>query len=164
MKFPFEVPLAELEDNPDSYVSAVFSCLESEFLVLPRGDGFIDYPIFETGYESLKQATGGFQYIYAGPITEAAYQNPMIIIVLRTMLGFTPPEWAYVTTQRTGVEVNQGFARALDRNIRMSPLKPLSSGSTAKKRVKALVETACDLLNAAVPEVGQDKIQHLPVQ
>lgn len=28
---------------------------------------------------------------------------PIALIVLRTMLGFTPPEWAYVTTQRTDV-------------------------------------------------------------
>lgn len=161
MKYPFEVPFSELEANPDVYIAAVFSCLESEFFVLPRGDGFVDYPVFESGYESLKQSTGGFQNIDAGLITEAAYQNPMIIIVLRTMLGFTPPEWAYLTTRRTGVEVTQGFVRTLDRNIRMSPLKPLSSGEVTKKRVRALVDTACQLLNSPVPEVGQDKIHRL---
>jgi len=161
MKFPFEVPSIELEANPDLYISAVFSCLESEFLVLPKGDGFVDYPMFERGYESLKQATNGFQNIDAGPVTKAAFQNPMIIIILRTMLGFTPPEWAYVTTQRTGVEVSQGFVRTLDRNIRMSPLTALSSSRVAKERVVALVDTACQLLNLPVPEVGQDKIHRL---
>lgn len=54
MKYPFEVPFSELEANPDVYIAAVFSCLESEFLVLPRGDGFVDYPVFEIGYESLQ--------------------------------------------------------------------------------------------------------------
>ncbi|MEW6727262.1 hypothetical protein ACP3TJ_04130 [Desulforudis sp. 1088] len=161
MKYPFEVPFSEVEANPDIYISAVFSCLESEFLVLPRGDGFVDYPVFESGYEALKQSTGGFRNIDPKPITEAACRNPMIIIVLRTMLGFTPPEWAYVTTQRTGVEVTQGFVRTLDRNIRMSPLKPLGSGEVTKKRVRALVETACQLLNSPVPAVGQDKIHRL---
>lgn len=161
MRYPFEVPLAELEDNPDTYISAVFSCLESEFLVLPRGKGFIDYPVFESGYEALKQCTGGFQYLYAGPIIEAAFKSPMIIIVLRTMLGFTPPEWAYVLTQRTGIEVTQGFVRSLDRNIRMSPMNPLSGGGTTKKRVKALVETACQLLSSSVTDVGPEKIHRL---
>jgi hypothetical protein len=52
--FPFEVPYDELEANVDEYVSAVFSCLESEFLILPKGAGFIDYAVFETGYEALK--------------------------------------------------------------------------------------------------------------
>lgn len=44
MKYPFEVSYQEIESDPDPFVSAVFSCLESEFLVLPKGDGFIDYP------------------------------------------------------------------------------------------------------------------------
>lgn len=161
MKYPFEVPFSELEANPDTYISAVFSCLESEFLIMPKGEGFIDYPIFERGYESLKQATKGFQNIDAWFVTKAAFQNPMILIILRTMLGFTPPEWAYVTTQRTGVVVSQGFVRTLDRSIRMSPFTALSSSRVARQRVEALVETACELLNLPVPEVGQDKIHRL---
>jgi len=160
MKYPFEVAFSELEANPDVYISAVFSCLESEFLVLPKGEGFIDYPVFEKGYEYLKYVTSGFQNIDPGPITEAAFQSPMIIIVLRTMLGFTPPEWAYVTTQRTGVSVTQGFVRTLDRNIRMNPSAPLS-GEASKDRVKELVETACQLLNSPVPEVEPNKIHRL---
>ncbi len=100
--------LPEIEADPDIFISAVFSCLESEFLIMPKGDGFIDYPTFERGYEILKQATNGFNNIDKEPIAKAAFQNPMIIIVLRTMLGFTPPEWAYVATQRTGVEVTPG--------------------------------------------------------
>ena len=55
--FPFEVPYDELEANVDDYVSAVFSCLESEFLVLPKGSGFIEYAVFEAGYEALKKST-----------------------------------------------------------------------------------------------------------
>lgn len=161
MKYPFEVPFVKLEDDPDEYISAVFSCLESDFLVLPKGEGFIDYPLFERGYESLKQATNGFQNIDAEPVTKAAIQNPMIIIILRTMLGFTPPEWAYVTTQRTGIEVSQGFVRTLDRNIRRSSLMALGSSSVTKGRVGALVKTACQLLNLPVPEVSQDKIHRL---
>ena len=160
MKYPFEVPFSELETNPDIYISAVFSCLESEFLVLPRGDGFIDYPVFERGYESLKRVTHGFQNIDANIITKTVFENPMLIIVLRTMLGFTPPEWAYVTSQRTGINVSQGFVRTLDRNIRMAPMAPLYSEVT-KERVRALVKTACQLLSLPVPEVGPDKIHRL---
>ena len=59
MPFPFEIPFAELEANLDLYVDEVFAALRSEFLTLPRGEGFIDYPVFEQGYEALKRATGG---------------------------------------------------------------------------------------------------------
>ena len=38
--FPFEVSYEDILRNPDSYVDAVFSCLESEFLIMPKGDWF----------------------------------------------------------------------------------------------------------------------------
>jgi len=51
--YPFEVSLDEILKDPEGYVDAVFSCLESEFLVMPKGAGFIEYAIFERGYEAL---------------------------------------------------------------------------------------------------------------
>jgi hypothetical protein len=161
MKYPFEAPFAEVEAEPDLFISSVFSCLESEFLAMPKGEGFVDYPVFESGYESLKRATNGFKDIDSWSVTKAAFQNPMIIIVLRTMLGFTPPEWAYVTTQRTGVEVSQGYVLTLDRNIRMLPMLELSNSRITRERVGALADAACQLLNLPVPEVGPDKIHRL---
>lgn len=68
-------------------------------------------------------------------------------MVLRTILGFTPPEWAYVTTERTDVEVPQGAARTLDRTVRLKPLIPFrTSGGVTERRIRALVTTACELL------------------
>ncbi len=55
MKYPFEVDYQEILADPDCFVTAVVSSLASEFLVLPKGEGFIDYPQFETGYEALKR-------------------------------------------------------------------------------------------------------------
>jgi len=161
MKYPFEAPFPELEADLDGFVTTVFSCLESEFLALPKGDGFIDYPVFETGYESLKKATGGFQSMSPELIVWAVRQNPMVLIVLRTMLGFTPPEWAYLATQRTGIEVTQGYVRNLDRTVRMSPLTPLGGERATNERVRALVETACQLLGAPAPEITLDKTHRL---
>jgi hypothetical protein len=60
------------------------------------------------------------------------------------MLGFTPPEWAYITTQCTGVYVSQGFARNLDRQIRMAPHKPLTRARVAVARIKALIDAAAN--------------------
>ena len=44
VSYPFEASVSELRKHADVYVDSVFSCLESEFLVLPRGPGFVDYP------------------------------------------------------------------------------------------------------------------------
>jgi len=57
MKYPFEAPFSRIEADPEPYVSAIFSSLASEFLTLPKGEGFVGYTVFETGYEALKKAT-----------------------------------------------------------------------------------------------------------
>src|ERR1700683_943780 len=101
MAFPFEVPSERVVSDLDTYVDEVFGALQSEFLTLPKGEGFIDYPVFERGYEALKRRTGGFRDLAPETVIQTVYQHPIALIVLRTMLGFTPPELAYVTTQRT---------------------------------------------------------------
>lgn len=161
MKFPFELTFAEVQENLDASVSAVFSCLESEFLVMPKGTGFIDYPVFERGYEALKLATKGFTVLDPELLLQTTRETPIIALVLRTMLGFTPPEWAYVATTQTGIEVSQGFARTLDRKIRLSPLAPLSDGKVTLERVEALIRTACQLLKDGTPSVPPDKLHRL---
>jgi hypothetical protein len=77
------------------------------------------------------------------------------------MLGFTPPEWAYVTTQRTGIDVNQGFTRTLDRKVRMQPESPLRGEGLTYERLKALVDVACQLLNEGAPKTGPRKLHRL---
>jgi len=153
MPFPFEVPFEQVASDLDAYVDAVFGALQSGFLTLPKGEGFIDYPVFEQGYEALKRATGGFGDLSPEPVIQTVFEQPIALIVLRTMLGFTPPEWAYVTTQRTDIKVPQGAARALDRTIRMKPTSPLrASGGLTERRIRSMVTTACQLLTETAPQ------------
>lgn len=161
MKFPFEVSFFEVQADLDAFVTAAFSCLESEFLVMPKGAGFVEYPVFERGYEALKHATSGFRNVTTDLMLRVALEVPISLVVIRAMLGFTPSEWAYVTTQRTGVEVSQGFVRSLDRRVRLAPLMPLKGGSVAMDKVRTLIETASLLLAEGAPAVGSDKIHRL---
>lgn len=159
--YPFEVSLEVILQDSESYVDAVFSCLESEFLVLPKGAGFVEYPVFERGYEALKAATEGFSQLHPDKIFPVTVSEPIAIVVLRSMLGFTPPEWGYVTTQRTGVSVTQGFVRSLDRKVRIAPETELNTNGVTKERLKAMVQTACQLLSAGVPDVNGDQLHRL---
>ena len=160
-KYPFEVSFKEILKNPENYVDAVFSCLESEFLVMPKGPGFIEYPVFERGYEALKAATKGFSRFDKENVFAAALKEPISVVVLRTMLGFTPPEWGYVTTQKTGVAVEQGFVRSLDRKVRMAPDTMLKVDGVTKERLKAMVGTAVQLLAEGTPPVKADQLHRL---
>lgn len=152
MPYPFEVPFAQVIANLDVFAEEVCDALESEFLSLPRGEGFVEYPIFEQGYEALKHTTLNFRDLSPDPVLETVYKVPIAFVVLRSMLGFTPPEWAYLTTQRSDVEVTQGAIRAIDRRIRLAQLTPLKANrNLADERIRALVVTACQLLTDGAP-------------
>ena len=99
MPFPFEVGFDEVQSNLDACVDAVFGCLESEFLVMPKGDGFVEFPEFENAYEALKRATGSFREVTSDTVAPVVFETPIALIVLRCMLGLTPSEWAYHTSR-----------------------------------------------------------------
>ena len=159
--YPFEVSYDQIRENPDPYVDAVFSCLGSEFLVLPKGDGFVEYPVFERGYEALKNATDAFTEIEPDRILPVTVSNPIAIVVLRTMLGFTPPEWGYMTTQSSGINVSQKFIRSLDRKVRLNPESELNPNGVTEERLNAMVQTACQLLKSKIPDLREDQLHRL---
>ncbi len=159
--FPFEASLEVILQDLDSYVDAVFSYLESEFLVLPKGAGFVEYPVFERGYEALKAATEGFSKLDLDRILSVITSEPIALVVLRSMLGFTPSEWGYLATQRTGVSVTQGFIRSLDRKVRIAPGTALNTSGVTKERLKALMQIACQLLSAGAPCTDDGQLHRL---
>ncbi len=162
MKFPFEVSFEEVQADLDVYVDAVFGCLTSEFLVMPKGKGFIEFAVFEEGYERLKRATGGFREVTPETVGAAVYDTPIALVVLRCMIGFTPPEWAYYASRQTGISVTQNAARAIDRNIRMDPKASLPSPGTVQgRRIRALISAACDALASGVPRQASDTLHRL---
>ena len=135
----------------DPLIDDVFSELKSSFLEMPRGDGFIEYRIFEQGYQTLKRTTNAFEVVTPETVEAAIEETPISLIVFRAILGFTPPEWAYVTTEVTNVEVNQGAARSIDRKIRLQPLTPKSLGnSLTDQRIRALIQAGVKTLLAGI--------------
>ncbi len=159
--FPFEASLAELAARSDVFVDGVFASLESSFLVMPRGNGFVPFAEFENGYEKLKQSTAGFSKLDAPIILAIALRTPLVLIVLRAMLGFTPSEWAYVAGQNSGLDITQGFARTLDRRIRLNPTTLLTLSAAMEPRVRALIEVACKMLREGTPTTPPELLHRL---
>lgn len=152
MPWPFEASPTEIREDPDRYVDSVFGVLDSSFLTIPKGRGFVEYPVFEQGYESLKKATRGFREVTPDRVIAAVTGTPMALVVLRSILGFSPPEWAEAASGKADAGVDQGFARTLDRKIRLDPAAPVfGAGERTDARIRLLVETACDLLRAGPP-------------
>ena len=122
-------------------VDEVFGELTSSFLEMPKGEGFIEYETFEKGYQTLKRRTNAFADLTSDTVMAAVRETPISFVVFRCILGFTPPEWAYVTTEMTGVEVDQGAARTIDRKYRVSPLTRMNEGNgVTGQRVRAMVD------------------------
>jgi hypothetical protein len=183
-KYPFEASYDEIAADFDTYIDTVFSTLQSSFLVLPKGPGFVEYAAFQEAYEVLKRHTGGFARIEPAVAWAALEEDALVLLVLRSILGFTPPELAYLAAQETSLDIPQNFARTLDRRVRedrqlfsriedegkkrvealvvREDRKPFSRiEEEAKKRVEALVSTACNLINAGTPKVPKDLIHRL---
>ena len=135
----------------DPLVDEVFNELKSTFLEMPRGEGFIDYPTFEHGYQLLKRQTNAFANVTPAAVEAGITAAPVVFIVFRAILGFTPPEWAYVTTELTGVTVDQGAARSIDRSCRLRPLVPRQLGdSLTDQRIRAMISAGVQTLLAGV--------------
>ena len=162
MPFPFEVRFGEVHADLDTYVDAVFGCLESEFLLMPIDEGFVEFPTFEEGYEALKRATGSFRTITPDTVGSVVFETPIALVVLRCMLGFTPPEWAYYASHHTGIEVPQRAARTLDRRIRTHPDASLPrKGTVTERRIRALITAACHALTSGAPQDDPSSLHRL---
>lgn len=164
-RFPFEASFPEVADRIDYYVEQVFEALTHDpltsFLVLPRGPGFVSYQAFGRGYDALFEATVDFETLDDDDVLHAVLREPMALIVLRAMLGLSPPEWASVTTTQTGERIDQGFARSLERSIRMDPAKTIGHTPTQATRIRALVSVACGMLREGAAQAGDTEVHRL---
>lgn len=160
-KYPFEVSYAEIEANEEPFIDAVCSTLQSSFLLLPEGPGFVTYPEFQDAYEVLKRHTHGFSIVESASVMVAIEEDALAFLVLRTILGFSPPELAYVASQESAVDVPQGYARTLDRRVRENRQALQTISPLGWRRVEAMVSTACELLYKGASETAPEVIHRL---
>jgi hypothetical protein len=93
---PFEVTPDHLREHLEEMVDSIFADLQSQFLVLPKGAGFVEYRDFQDAYEVLKRHTAAFSTFTEETVWAALREDALAFLVLRTILGFTPrsgPTW-----------------------------------------------------------------------
>ena len=150
--------------DPGHLVDATFSDLQSQFLVLPRGPGFIEYQDFQQAYETLKSQTSAFTKLDITSVWNALADDALVFVVVRTILGFSPPEWAEVAASQTGMDIPQGAVRNLDRRVRSDRrmfAEPSVLGTTAGIRAQVLLNEAIQMLQAGAPPQQQGMIHRL---
>ena len=158
---PFEATPRQLSQDADHFIDAVFADLGSEFLTMPRGDGFVDYELFAEAYEHLKLVTRSFSVLDVEKAMPELCKLPLSLLVVRSVLGFTPSEWAYIASERTGEVVSQGFARTLDRDIRLAPRRPMQTTPLQLRRMRAMLGAAFDLIREGAPKPTKGSVHRL---
>lgn len=154
---PFQLDPVEVERRLDDMVDAIWSTLQSQFMVLPKGSGFLSYERFAEAYYTLHEATKGFSEWSFDTVWSAFQADPVVFVVIRTILGLQPPEWAYLTSQE-GTQVKQDQARDIDRLVR-EPDRPLSDMKL--NLVRSMLATAVGLLSQPAPQVSPELIHRL---
>ena len=164
MTHPFDVAAGEIGDRVDELVGVTFADLQSQFLVLPRGSGFIEFADFQEAYETLKAETGAFTEVTVERLWSAVVADALALLVVRTMLGFSPPEWAEVAKSQTNTTIPQDAARNLDRRVRQERRLFAGSGvmeTLTGRRARALLEVAVLLLTEGAPSQRRDLLHRL---
>lgn len=155
--FPFELRPDELVVRLDEMVDAVWNTLQSDFMTLPKGAGFLAYERFAAAYEVLRLTTKGFNNFALDTLWAAFQKDPVVFIVIRTLLGMQPPEWAYLTSE-DGTKVSQGQARTLDRLVR-EPGRRLTDLNL--KLIRTMFVTAVRMLSEPIPPMPEAAIHRL---
>lgn len=144
---PYELAEDELLSHLDEMVAVTFADLTSQFMLLPRGPAFLTYEEFRGGYEALRMATNAFVALSPDTCWKALRQNARSFIVLRAILGFSPPEWQDLTNQETGSQLPPNTARMIDGRAKRNVTFFDEPTSLVTQRVTDMLVTACKVLS-----------------
>lgn len=165
MPRPFEVDSDYLAAHLDELVSATFADLQSQFLVLPKGPNFIEYSLFQNAYEVLRTTTDNFRNLNPESIWASFDQNPLCFVVLRTILGMSPPEWAELARSDLKIDIPQNIVRDLDARCRRKTdffRKMLNAREGAPyERVAGLIAVAVNYIKLGAPAGAANAVHRL---
>lgn len=161
---PYEVDPTDIPTHLGELVQATFDDLTSQFMLLPQGTSFLEYPDFRAGYEALRQHTNGFTMLDVDRCWRAVRQNAVAGIVLRTIVGVTPPEWQDLAKEETEEQFPNHWARGLDKNMKTNPAYFTTRGGSSDLtvgRVTALFRAACNVLLEGASDTQDGMIHRL---
>jgi hypothetical protein len=163
MPYPFDLAIDELERQLDAMVDVTFHDLQSQFLVLPKKGSFIEYAEFQASYEVLKRHMKGFSVLKEEAVWAGLREDALGLVVLRTVLGMSPGEWAELARQERGSDVSTSFARGIDVEVRTRRdcIARLRPGSLKEQRLSALVSVALEYIYRGAPPAAEDTVHRL---
>lgn len=149
----FEATEEQREGAIDRYIDTFIGGLRSFFELMPKGYAFVDFERFRAGYRTLQEATENFRRLTDDTVLTAIRRNPLAFVVLRSILGVTPPELANLVQARLGTGIDQGTARRLDKRAREGVDLLARTQPKTHRHVHDLVRVAVELLHGGAPDV-----------
>lgn len=142
--------------NVDSMIQSVRDSVQPIFLTLPKGTGYIERDRFKDAYDTLVEHTDGFTQWDFKSVWSAYQDDKLVFVIVRTILGVTPPEWEDLTTEEYDIEISQGAARRIDGEIRRGEDK--NRQQSTKEMIRGLIRTAVEKIEEPTPETGDDVV------
>ena len=114
----------------------------------------------------LKRRTQAFTDVTTRTVWEALEEDALTFVVLRTILGMSPPEWAGLTQSELHSQIPQGVARTLDTRCRkdkpyFSRMRIRSASGETATLVAALVEIAVKSINLGAPAAASEVVHRI---
>ena len=158
---PFQATAHQLACDADRYIDQFVDSLQSFFMIMPRGPSFVSQSRFQVAYNRLFTDTNGFRDLCPESALKAVRADPLVLVVLRSILGFSPPELAHMANITVGVGVDQSTARRLDKRAREGVDLFSRTRADTQAKVQALVNTAVHLILSRPPELGDEVLHRL---
>ncbi len=165
-----------LQQIPAQYharAESILDTLQSYFVDMPRGTGFLDSSDFKTSFERLRTDTSQGMDFTPATVLDAVRNDSRTWVVLRTIAGVTPPEAAALTMEAAaerGVQLSIGaeLARTVDARCKRAEAVLLQPGSKATKReelhsstLEAMVLGLTEVIVKGPGKVAPDRVHRL---
>ena len=152
---------------------SILDSLQSYFVDMPRGTGFLDASDFKKSFEGLRTATKQGLDFTPATVLVAVRDDSRAWVALRAIAGMTPPEAAALTMEAAaerGVQLSIGaeLARTVDARCKRAETVLLKPGSKATKRLalhsetlEAMVQGLTEVIVKGPGKVAEDRVHRL---
>lgn len=160
---PYLAAESELQTHIEQAVDFVFSELSSQFMLLPRGVNFLGYDAFQEGYEALRINTDGFAALTAESCWTALREDARAWIVLRAIMGISPPEWGELANELEHKSIPTNWCRSIDGDVKKDRdlfNESRSQPEQRRQRVDLCIRAAVKAINEGAEPLQTDDLLH----
>lgn len=161
---PYMLATDELEAQIEAMVETTFEDLQSQFMLLPRGTSFVSYETFQAAYEQLRINTNGFATLTVERVWDALRAHATAWIVLRSILGLSPPEWQDIANELDIETIPNGWARTTDGKCKVDPTYfTAGAGRTDlnQRRATVMIQAAVEAITEGAGEAPEGLVHRL---